>query len=171
MCPFPDRKSIRTVSRIILNFSFSASFETEQDFEPRHYKGIDVEKEQIKVTDDDVQKRIDEIRQMFATMEEVTDDRPPADKGDFVVMDFEGTLNGEKYKELKADDYFLEIGSQKFVPGFEDQLIGMKKGEARDIHVSFPTDYHESRFAGQEVVFHVTVKSIREKNCPKTTTV
>ena len=148
------------------NFSFSASFETEQDFEPRHYKGIDVEKEQIKVTDDDVQKRIDEIRQMFATMEEVTDDRP-ADKGDFVVMDFEGTLNGEKYKELKADDYFLEIGSQKFVPGFEDQLIGMKKGEARDIHVSFPTDYHESRFAGQEVVFHVTVKSIREKKLPE----
>jgi len=148
------------------NFSFSASFETEQDFEPRHYKGIDVEKEQIKVNDDDVQKRIDEIRQMFATMEEVTDDRP-ADKGDFVVMDFEGTLNGEKYKELKADDYFLEIGSQKFVPGFEDQLIGMKKGEARDIHVSFPTDYHESRFAGQEVVFHVTVKSIREKKLPE----
>jgi len=148
------------------NFSFSASFETEQEFEPCHYKGIDVEKEQIKVTDDDVQKRIDEIRQMFATMEEVTEDRP-ADNGDFVVMDFEGTLNGEKYKELKADDYFLEIGSRKFVPGFEDQLIGMKKGDVKDIHVSFPTDYHESRFAGQEVLFRVTVKSIREKKLPE----
>jgi len=149
------------------DFSFSASFETEQEFEPKNYKGIELEKEEIKVTEEDVQKRIDEVRQMFATMEEVKEDRPVV-AGDFVVIDFEGSLNGEKYKELKADQYFLEIGSQRFVPGFEDQVAGMKNGETKEITVTFPADYHESKFAGQDVVFKVTVKNIREKKLPET---
>jgi trigger factor len=147
------------------NFAFTASFETEPEFEPKNYKGIDLEKEEIKITDDDVKKRIEEIRQMFATMEEVKEDRA-AVKGDFVVIDFHGSLNGESYKELKAENYFLEIGSEKFVPGFEEQLIGVKKDEKREIKVIFPVDYHESKFAGQEVVFDVTVKSMREKKLP-----
>ena len=147
------------------NFAFTASFETEPEFEPKNYKGIDLEKEEIKITDDDVKKRIDEIRQMFATMEEVKEDRA-AVKGDFVVIDFHGSLNGESCKELKAENYFLEIGSEKFVPGFEEQLIGVKKDEKREIKVIFPVDYHESKFAGQEVVFDVTVKSMREKKLP-----
>lgn len=148
------------------DYAFSATFETEPEIEPKNYKGIELEKEKINVTDDDVRKRVDEIRQMFATMEEVIDDRP-AIKGDYVVMDFAGSLNGESYKELNAQDYFLEIGSGKFVPGFEDQLIGMKKGETREIKVTFPADYQESRFAGQEVIFNVTVKSMREKKLPE----
>jgi len=148
------------------NFSFTASFETEAEFEPKNYKGLDLEKEEVKVTDDDVRKRIDEIRHMFATMEEVKEDRESV-QGDFVVMDFEGTLNGEAYKELKAENYFLEIGSGRFVPGFEEQLIGIKKEGKKEIKVTFPADYHESKFAGQEVVFNVEVKSIREKKLPE----
>jgi len=148
------------------DYTFSATFETEPEIEPKNYKGIELEKEKIIVTDEDVRKRVDEIRQMFATMEEVTDDRPVM-KGDYVVMDFSGSLNGESYKELNAQDYFLEIGSGKFVPGFEDQLVGMKKGENREIKVKFPADYHESRFADKEVVFNVTVKSMREKRLPE----
>jgi len=128
------------------NFSFTASFETEAEFEPKNYKGLDLEKEEVKVTDDDVRKRIDEIRHMFATMEEVKEDRESV-QGDFVVMDFEGTLNGEAYKELKAENYFLEIGSGRFVPGFEEQLIGIKKEGKKEIKVTFPADYHESKFA------------------------
>ncbi|KUG21857.1 cell division trigger factor [hydrocarbon metagenome] len=148
------------------NFSFTASFEIEPEFEPKNYKGLDLEKEEVRITDDDVQKRIDEIRHMFATMEEVKEDRA-AVMGDFVVIDFEGTLNGEAYKELKAENYFLEIGSGKFVPGFEEQLIGIKKEDKKEIRVTFPADYHESKFAGQEVVFNVTVKNIREKKLPE----
>ena len=148
------------------DYSFSVSFETEPEFEPQGYTGIELEKEEIKVTDDDVKKRIDEIRQMFATMEEIKDGRPAA-KGDFVVIDFDGSLDGESYKELKADDYFLEIGSEKFVPGFEEQLIGMGSGETKGIKVTFPADYHENKFAGKEVIFKVTVKSIREKKLPE----
>ena len=148
------------------NFSFTASFEIEPELEPKNYKGLDLEKEEVRVTDDDVQKRIDEIRHMFATMEEVKEDRA-AVEGDFVVIDFEGTLNGEVYQELKAENYFLEIGSGKFVPGFEEQLVGIKKEGKKEIKVTFPADYHESKFAGQEVVFNVAVKSMKEKKLPE----
>jgi len=149
------------------DFAFTASFETEPEIEPKNYKGIELEKEEIKVTDDDVEKRINEIRQMFATMEEIQDDRAVIN-GDFVTMDFDGSLDGESYKELNAQDYMLEIGSQRFVPGFEEQLIGVKKGIANEIKVTFPSDYHESKFAGKEVIFNVTVKNIKEKKLPET---
>ena len=149
------------------DFAFTASFETEPEIEPKNYKGIELEKEEIKVTDDDVEKRINEIRQMFATMEEIQDDRSVIN-GDFVTMDFDGSLDGESYKELNAQDYMLEIGSQRFVPGFEEQLIGVKKGIANEIKVTFPSDYHESRFAGKEIIFNVTVKNIKEKKLPQT---
>jgi len=149
------------------DFAFTASFETEPEIEPKNYKGIELEKEEIKVTDDDVEKRIDEIRQMFATMEEIQDDRSVIN-GDFVTIDFDGSLDGESYKELNAQDYMLEIGSQRFVPGFEEQLIGMKKGDAKEIKVTFPADYHESKFAGKEVIFNVTMKNIKEKKLPET---
>jgi trigger factor len=141
-------------------FSFTASFETEPEFEPKGYKGIELEKEKILVTDKDMEKRLDEIRQMFATMEEIKDDRP-AVNGDFVVIDFAGSLNGELFPELKADDYYLEIGSQRFVPGFEEKIIGMKNGETKSIKVFFPEDYHENKFSGKEIIFDVTVKSIK----------
>jgi trigger factor len=170
-----EEQGISPVSRPEINqegmkentdFSFSASFETEPEFEPQGYKGMTVEKDFIKVSDDDVQKRIDEIRQMFATIEEVVEDRPAAE-GDFVVMDFTGSMDGQSYDELKAQDSFLEIGSKKFVPGFEEQLVGMKKSETKEIKVKFPDDYHESKFASQDVTFTVTVKSLREKKLPE----
>jgi trigger factor len=147
-------------------FSFSASFETEPEFEPKGYKGMELEKEIFKVTENDMDNRINELKHMFATMEEVMDDRP-AVKGDFVVMDFTGNFNGELLPELKADNFFLEIGSQRFIPGFEEQLIGMKKGKENVIKVVFPKDYHENKFADKEVTFNVTIKNIREKKLPK----
>ena len=148
------------------NFSFSVSFETEPDFEPKGYKGMELEKEIISVTATDREKRINEIRQMFATMEEVVDERP-VQKGDFVVIDFAGTYNGESPQELKSDNYLLEIGSQRFITGFEEQLIGMKKEETKTIKVVFPEDYHEKKFAGKEIAFEVTIKSLKEKKLPE----
>jgi trigger factor len=148
------------------DFSFSATFETEPEFEPKGYKGIELEKEELKVADADVEKRINEIREMFATMEEVKDDRPVV-HADFVVIDFAGSLNGELHKELKAEDYLLEIGSLRFVPGFEEQLIGMKNGETKEIKVTFPENYHEKKFAGKEIIFNVTLKGIKEKKLPE----
>jgi trigger factor len=148
------------------DFSFSASFETEPEFEPKGYKGIELEKEIFQVTENDMEKRINELKQMFATMEEVKDDCP-AVKGYFVVMDFAGNLNGESPPELKADNYFLEIGSQRFILGFEEQLIGMKKGEEKSIKVVFPKDYHEKKFADKEVTFNIKIKNIKEKKLPE----
>ena len=148
------------------DFSFTASLETEPEFEPKGYKGIEVEKETIRITDDDLKNRLTQIRQMFATMEEVKEERPVA-KGDFVTIDFAGSLNGESPKELKAENYFLELGSQRFIPGFEEQLTGMKKGETKSINVTFPEEYHEKKFAGKEVCFSVAIKNIKEKKLPE----
>jgi len=102
---------------------------------------------------------------MFATMEEVTDDRK-VQQGDFVVIDFAGICEGESSTELKAENYFLEIGSKRFVPGFEEQLIDMTKGETKTIKVTYPEDYREKKYAGKDVLFDVTVKSLKEKRMP-----
>jgi len=148
------------------DFSFTASFETEPQFEPKGYKGMEVEKETIKVTDGDLENRLEQIRQMYAIMEEVKEERP-AKKGDFVTIDFAGTLDGEAHKELKAENFFLEIGSQRFIPGFEDQLVDMKNSEAKSFDITFPEDYQEKKFAGREVSFTVTLKNIKEKKLPE----
>jgi trigger factor len=107
-----------------------------------------------------------EIRQMFATMEEVEDDRPIL-AGDFVTLDFAGTLAGEQLKELKSDNYMLEIGSKTFIPGFEEQLVGMKKDESKSVSVKFPEAYHAAHLAGKDVEFDVLIKGIRIKKLPE----
>lgn len=148
------------------NFTFTASFETEPDFEPKGYDGIELEKEKIQITESDLDNRLKEIRQMFATMEEIKDNRA-AIMGDYVTIDFAGSIDGEAYQELKADNYLLELGSKRFIPGFEEQLIGIKNSETRTINVKFPEDYNEKKFAGKGVVFTVTIKDIKEKKLPE----
>jgi trigger factor len=148
------------------DFSFSASFESEPHFKPKGYMGIEVEKETFKITDKDVDDRFDQIRQMYANMEDIKEERP-ARKGDFISLNFSGTLNGVAYDELKADNFFLEIGSGRFIPGFEDQLVDMKNGETKTFNITFPDDYQKDTFAGKEVSFTVTMKSIKEKKLPE----
>ena len=148
------------------NFTFTVSFETEPDFEPKGYDGIELEKEKIQITESDLENRLKEIRQMFATMEEVKDNRP-ATMGDYVTIDFAGSLDGESHQELKADNHLLELGSKGFIPGFEEQLVGMKNSEIKAINVKFPEDYHEKKFAGKDVIFTVTIKDIKEKKLPE----
>jgi len=84
----------------------------------------------------------------------------PAKQGDVVVIDFAGFLNGEQFQGGTSTDYMLRLGSGQFIPGFEDQLIGAKKGETREIKVTFPADYHAPQLAGQETIFKVTIKNI-----------
>jgi trigger factor len=99
-------------------------------------------------------------------MEVVKDDRA-AIMCDYVTIDFAGTLDGISHDDLKADNYFLELGSKRFIPGFEEQIPGMKKGETLDIKVKFPEDYHEEKFVGKDVIFTVTIKDIKEKKLPE----
>jgi len=148
------------------DFAFSASFETEPAFEPQGYKGLELEKTDIKVSDEDMEKRLGEIRKMFATMQDIEDDRPAA-MGDFVTIDFSGTLDGEALPELQSENYTLELGSQRFVPGYEEQVAGMRKGETKDVNVTFPEDYHEKKMAGKNVTFKVALKGIKEQKLPE----
>jgi len=99
-------------------------------------------------------------------MQEIEVDRGVSE-GDFVVIDFEGFVNGMPLKEMKAENYLLEVGSKRFVPGFEEQLIGMKKNKAEQITIRLPDDYHAKTLAGEEVVFAVTLKNIKEKKLPE----
>ena len=148
------------------DFTFSATVEVEPLVVPKDYLGIDLEKEELIVTDEDVQGKLDEIRQMFATMEDLQEDRALV-TGDFATIDFEGFLDGKTRNELKAENYLLELGSGSFVPGFEDQLVGVKKGETKTVKVTFPETYHATDLAGKDVEFIVTVKAIRTKKLPE----
>lgn len=147
------------------NFTFTATVEVEPAIEPKGYAGLELVREEHDVIDADVEKRLQELRDMFATMEEVEADRGIGE-GDFAVIDFAGALDGNNIKEMKADNYLLEMGSKTFVPGFEEQLTGMKKGQTKEITITMPDDYHASHLAGKEVVFSVALKSIKEKKLP-----
>jgi len=148
------------------NFTFTAIVEVEPIIEPTGYAGLELEKEKYEVKDSDVEARLEEVRDMFSTMEEVEVDRGVSE-GDFVVIDFEGFVDGKPLKEMKAENYLLEVGSKKFVPGFEEQLIAMKKNNTEQIRIKLPDDYHAKNLAGEEVVFSVTLKNIKEKKLPE----
>jgi trigger factor len=148
------------------NFTFSATVEVEPAVEPRDYVGLELEKEEPVVTGEDLDARMREIRQMFATMEEVSEDRGIL-AGDFVTLDFAGAVAGKPLKELKSENYLLEIGSKTFVPGFEEQVIGMKKGDTKSVAVQFPENYHAAHLAGKDVEFAVMIKGIRIKKIPE----
>jgi trigger factor len=148
------------------NFTFTAVVEVEPIIEPTGYVGLELEKEKYEVQDSDVDARLEEVRDMFSTMEEVEADRGVSE-GDFVVIDFEGMVDGKPLKEMKAENYLLEVGSKRFAPGFEEQLIGMKKSEAEQVRIKLPDDYNAKNLAGKEVVFSVTLKNIKEKKLPQ----
>ncbi len=147
------------------NFEFTATVEIKPCIEPKDYLNLEIEKEEFEIAEDDIQNRLEGLRQVYSTLADLKEDRG-IKEGDHAMIDFEGRLDGTPLKELKADQYPLEIGSKRFVPGFEEQMIGMKVGEWRDIKVTFPDDYHSTDIAGKEVVFSVTVKGIKEKILP-----
>ena len=160
--PDIDQKGIESDK----NFSFTAIVEVEPVIDPTGYIGLELEKEKREVKDSDVEARLEEIRDMFSTMEEVHVDRGVSE-GDFVVIDFEGFVQGKPVKEMKAENYLLEIGSKRFMPGFEEQLIGMTKDKTEQITIKLPDDYHAKNLAGEEIVFSVTLKNIKEKKLPE----
>ncbi len=160
--PTIDQKGIKKGE----NFFFTTTFETQPVVDLKDYIGIELEKEEVEITEADIAERLEQIRQMYATLEDIEEDRALVN-GDFAVIDFEGKLDGEARKELVSEDYVFQAGSQSFVPGFEEQIAGMKKGEKRDITVTFPENYSAKDIAGKEVEFSITLKNIREKVLPE----
>lgn len=159
--PVIDQKGIE----INKDFIYSATVEVQPAFEAKDYTGIEVEKEELEITDSDAETRLEQLRQMYGTIESIEEDREVAE-GDFVSIDFEGKVDDEVRKELSSENYLLEIGSKTFVPGFEEQLIGARKDELREVQVTFPDEYQNKDFAGKKSLFSVTVKDIREKKIP-----
>ena len=128
------------------------------------YKGIAVPKADYTVSDEDVQNALEAEREHQARFADV--DRP-AEKGDRLLLDYSGSVDGEKFDGGTAEDQTLVLGSNTFIPGFEDQLVGIKAGESRDVNVTFPTEYHAEHLAGKAAVFACTVKAVQMKELPE----
>ena len=128
------------------------------------YKGLEAVKPVVAISDEDVDKELESVRKRNARQVSV-DDRE-ARMGDTAKIDFDGFLNGERFDGGKAEGYFLELGSNSFVPGFEDQIVGMKVGEEKDINITFPEDYVEN-LAGKDVVFKVKLHDLTMAELPE----
>ncbi len=147
------------------SFTYSATVEVEPVVEPRGYTGLELTREDTSVTDQDMEKRLEELRNLYSTLADVEAERP-VQMGDFLVIDFQGSLGGSPRAELTESGFRIEIGSKRLVPGFEEALLGMKKGESKTFSVTFPGDYHVTEFAAKEITFHVTVRDIKVKMLP-----
>lgn len=128
------------------------------------YKGLNVKKDSVKVTKEEVEHEIEHLRSHYA--ENVVKEGK-VENGDIAIINFEGFKDGKAFDGGKGENYSLTIGSNTFIPGFEDQIIGMAKGEEKDINVTFPEDYHSEELKGQPVVFKVKVNEIKEVKIPE----
>lgn len=146
-------------------FIYSATVALKPPVTLGQYKGIEVEKPEVTVTDEEVDKEIEDERQKNASVNEVTD-RPVKD-GDMITLDFDGSVDGVPFDGGKGDNYPLTIGSHSFIPGFEEQLIGANIGEDVEVNVTFPEDYQAKDLQGKAAVFKCKVNSIREKILPE----
>lgn len=144
-------------------FGYTATFEVYPEIQVKLPTDETVEKPVASVGEDDLDKMIEKLRKQRATWHGV--DRA-AQEGDRVIIDFQGKLDGEAFESGEAQDYPLVLGSGRLVKGFEAQLIGVAAGEARDINVTFPDDYHSELLAGKEVVFSVMTKQVEESRLP-----
>ena len=128
------------------------------------YKNLEIEKAEVEVKESEVEAELDRMAQNVARI--TTVDRP-AQEGDTAVIDFEGFENGKAFAGGKGENYELKLGSHTFIPGFEEQLIGMNVGEEKDINVKFPEDYHAEELKGKDAVFSVKINAIEEKQLPE----
>jgi trigger factor len=127
------------------------------------YRGLEVGRREPEVPGEEIDAEVERLREALASLETV--DRE-ATKGDFVVLDFQGTIDGEPFEGGEARGYLLELGSERLVEGFEEQLAGARAGDEREVRVTFPEDYRADELAGQEAVFATSVKEVKEKRLP-----
>ena len=148
------------------DFVFKVTFTPYPEVKLGQYKGLEIEKKVDEVTDEDVDKQIDVMRDHQAKLID-TDENAVVEDGDLVTLDFEGSIDGEPFEGGVGKSYPLTIGSGTFIPGFEEGLIGAKVNEERDIDVTFPEDYHSEEFAGKPATFKCKVLSIKHRELPE----
>ncbi len=149
------------------NFKVSLVIDTYPEVKLGDYKGIEVAKKNLDVTDEEVEQACKSMAAKDATMEAKAEQ--VIAKNDFATFDFVGSVDGVEFPGGKAENYELQIGSGQFIPGFEDQMIGMKAEEVKDINVTFPENYGEASLAGKAAVFKVTVHEVKEQKLPEFT--
>ncbi|MCJ2147407.1 trigger factor [Bacillus sp. B19-2] len=147
------------------NLIFTAKVTVKPEVKLGEYKGLGIEKDDTAVTDEDVQNELKSLQERQAEL--VVKEDGKVEEGDTVVLDFEGFVDGEAFEGGKAENYSLEIGSGSFIPGFEDQLVGLEAGAEKDVEVTFPEEYHAEELAGKPAVFKVKIHEIKAKELPE----
>ena len=146
------------------DLEFTATFEVYPEVEVKNLDKIEIEKPTVEVTDADVDSMLETLRKQHAGWKEV---KRKSKDGDRVTMDFVGSIDGEEFEGGKASDFALELGEGRMIPGFEDQIKGIKAGEEKTIEVTFPEDYHAENLKGKDAQFAVTAKKIEERELPE----
>lgn len=150
------------------DFSFSAAFDVRPEINLKKYEGLEVEKEKAEFDTKKIDQVLENIRASRATFEVVADDRAVA-MGDVAVVNFEGFMGGQPLENGSGTDHHLELGAKQFIEGFEDGIVGMKKGESKTLSLKFPDPYHSAELAGKPVEFKVTLNQIKAKVLPELT--
>ncbi|MCD8905092.1 trigger factor [Staphylococcus chromogenes] len=146
-------------------FKFDATVTVEPEVELGDYKGLEIEKQDTELTDKEVETTINQRLEAMADM--VIKEDGKVEEGDTVNLDFDGYVDGEQFEGGQADGYDLEIGSGMFIPGFEEQLVGLKVGEEKDVEVTFPEEYHAEELAGKPATFKTKINEIKTKEVPE----
>lgn len=144
---------------------FTAIMQTKPEAKLGKYKGIEIEKIEYNVSDEDIEHELGHMQEHNSRLVSIED--RPVESGDIATIDFEGFVDGKAFEGGKAEGHDLEIGSNTFIPGFEDQVIGMKIEEEKDIQVKFPDEYFSKDLAGKDATFKVKVHEIKKKELPK----
>ena len=144
---------------------FTAIMQTKPEAELGKYKGIEIEKIEYNVSDEDIEHELGHMQEHNSRLVSIED--RPVESGDIATIDFEGFVDGKAFDGGKAEGHELEIGSNTFIPGFEDQVIGMKIEEEKDIQVKFPEEYFSKELAGKDATFKVKVHAIKKKELPE----
>ncbi|HEY4537321.1 MAG TPA: trigger factor [Erysipelothrix sp.] len=155
--------SVDEMTEEALTLSFVVTVKPEVEL--GEYKGIKIEAEDITVSDDEVNAELEKLQEENAEL--VLKESGAIEEGNTVIFDFEGFKDGEAFEGGQADNYELVIGSNSFIPGFEEQMIGLEAGEEKALELAFPEDYHVEDLKGQDVVFNVKVHEIKEKQIPE----
>ncbi|WP_281185581.1 trigger factor [Staphylococcus schleiferi] len=146
-------------------FTFDATVTVEPEVQLGDYKGLEITKQETELTDEELEQTIEQRLEAMADM--VIKEDGQVEEGDTVNLDFDGYVDGEQFEGGQADGYDLEIGSGMFIPGFEEQLVGLKVGEEKEVEVTFPEEYHAEQLAGKPATFKTKINEIKTKEVPE----
>ena len=146
-------------------FQYSAVIEVKPEVKLEGYTGLKIEGKKEEVKDEEVEERLKALQNLHSNLKTISEVRT-IQAGDYVILNYEATLNGKALEGGKAIDFTVEVGSGQFIPAFEEKLIGLKLEEEREIEVTFPQDYGYQKWAGKTISFHVKIKEIKEKILP-----